>query len=369
MKILLFIPALNAGGAERVMVTIANYLVCEGNTVEILTLNTDNSFYMIDKRIQVKGMNLIITNTGLKRKFDILYMEFMRRREFIRETNKFNPDVVLSFLNTTNFIALSAKKQVSCPIIVSERNDPLCYSKFIQFLCKKIYKKADILVCQGKKVSDYYKKFGIDCRVVPNPLNSKAVGLYTGNWKNKIVTVGRLIEAKNQQMLIKAFAKISDKYPDYTVEIYGEGPLKEDLYNLIKKLNLENRVLLCGNKKNIMTLVSDYCCFVLSSNYEGFPNVLLEAMASGLPVISTNFSTGIANELIKNGVNGYVIDTNDINKLSSKLEKLIVDENLNLTMRKNNLIMNKIYSEDLICKRWSSLLKEQSDRGHNDRKA
>lgn len=359
MRVLLFIPALNAGGAERVMVTLANYLAKQNNEIEILTLNSDYSFYSVNGGVTVKGMNLSISSSGIKRKLDIVVKEILRRKAFIEEVNNFDADVVLSFLNTTNFIALSAIKHIKCPLIISERNDPSSYSRFAKLACKMLYPKASTVVCQGKKVSDYYSKFGAKCRVIPNPLNPAAVGKMSESYIKKIVAVGRLIEAKNHALLINAFAKIASKYPDYSVEIYGEGELEGQLNNQIEELGLSNRVKLCGTRKNIMTLVSDYCCFVLPSNYEGFPNVLLEAMASGLPVISTDFSTGIARDLISEDVNGYVISINDADALAEAIEKLILDADKNLKMRKKNVEINEVFSEDRICKKWMALLSER----------
>ena len=367
MRILLFIPALNSGGAERVMVTISNYLSKRGHTVEILTLNYDYSFYQIDDSVIVRGMNLSIKNKGIKRKFEILYKELYRRHKFIKEVNDFRPDVVLSFLNTTNFIALSSIKRIHCPLIVSERNDPLSYSKIAQFLCRKLYPKARTIVCQGTKVADYYRKIGAKCVVIANPLNTSAIGEFIENGNNKLVTVGRLEEAKNQELLIKAFAEVVKKHPNYVLEIYGEGNLENELKLLISRLGLSEKVFLCGTRKNVMATVSDYNCFILSSNYEGFPNVLLEAMASGLPVVSTNFSTGVAEELIIDDINGYLVPINDVHKLSEAIEKIIVDNDKNKRMRKENIKIRELFSEEVVCEKWERLLLENCTRGKNDR--
>ena len=148
---------------------------------------------------------------------------------------------------------------------------------------------ADGCVFQTKQAQDYYKNI-LRCEsiVLRNPLNPDfKVSPYSGQRKKKIVTMGRLSEEKNQALLIRAFAKIADKYPEYMVEIYGDGPLHDELDQLIQKVGMEGRVLLMGRKNNVQQYIQDASVFVLCSNSEGMPNALLEAMALGLPSIAT----------------------------------------------------------------------------------
>lgn len=122
-------------------------------------------------------------------------------------------------------------------------------------------------------------------------------------------------------MLIRAFAKIASKYPDYTLFIYGEGPLRRDLESLIKTLHLGNQVFLQGFKKNIHELISDAEFFILSSDFEGLSNALLEAMCMGIPCITTNVS-GI-DEVIHDKINGVLVSPGDEEKMVQAMDLLI----------------------------------------------
>lgn len=359
MRVLFFIPAMNSGGAERVMASICNSIVeMDDMEIELLTMNTSSSFYPLNPRIKRVDMEEVLPSSGMKRFIELPYCEYRRRKKFINEVNSFCPDVVVSFLFTTNIIALSASEKIGCPIVVSERNDPTHYSKLTQLMCKRYYKKSDVIVCQGHKVQEYYSLSGGKCTVIPNPISIDAVGKYSSYRKDTIVSVGRLTAAKNHEMTIRAFSKIHPSFPSFELHIYGEGEQKDELNELIKDLNVENYVKLKGSIVNIFTKVSDAKVFILSSNYEGFPNVLVEAMASGLPVISTDFSSGIARELIQDGKNGFLIPVGDQSELEKKLSQLLSSQALIDQFSVSNLCLADEYSVNSISTKWINLLKE-----------
>jgi len=357
LRIFFFIPALNAGGAERVIVTLANYFAHCGHEVEILTFNNGSSFYNIDSLVHVKGMNITFANHGFKKLFEIVNVESKRKKALIQEANSFKPDVIVSFLFTTNIIAIMARNKLKSPVIVSERNDPLHYSFFKRMLCKYLYNKSDGIVCQGKMVESFYKnKRRARTKIIPNPVNSAAIGDYSPQRTKRIIAVGRLISAKNFPILIKAFSMLPGECSQFILEIYGEGPLKQELMALIKQFNMEKRIFLMGNKKDVMKHISNASCFVLCSNFEGFPNVLLEAMASGLPVISTNFTSGVAKELIEDGVNGYVVPVDDVSSLNEAVVKIISSNKTQNLMGKNNLSVRERFSEKSVCQQWEDFI-------------
>lgn len=362
MRVLFFIPAMNSGGAERVMATICNSIVeMENMEIELLTMNTNSSFYSLNPKIHKVDMQEVISSSGVKRFIELPYREYMRRRKFIKEVNGFCPDVVVSFLFTTNIIAVSASNNIKCPIIVSERNDPTHYNKIIQFFCKKFYRKSSVIVCQGKKVQEYYSSSGGNCIVIPNPINVEAIGKYSSERKDIVVSVGRLTAAKNHKMTIKAFSNIHTKFPSFELHIYGEGEQKDELLDLIKDLKAESYIKLMGSKVNIFANVSASKAFVLASNYEGFPNVLVEAMSSGLPVISTDFSSGVANELIHDGENGFLIPVGDQHELEKKLSLLLSSDDLIHKFSVSNLSLLEEYSVNAISNKWVNLLKNISN--------
>lgn len=361
MKILLFIPSLMAGGAERVMSTVANYL-SQDHTVEILMINEITPFYSLNENVTTKYVKTGKRKPGILGAFLFLGTEIKRRKAFIKEVHDYKPDVILSFLTTTNVIALlSLNKIKGIPLIVSERNDPGLYKKSVRWLINKLYPKADLIVCQGKRVAEFFNKIHGRTVVVPNPLNQAALGKFHEKRSDKLVTVGRLTAAKNQKLLIDSFFEIHTEYPNHTLEIYGEGELKEELSNYIDSLNMQNKIKLMGTRKNVMHYIDDAACFILPSNFEGFPNVLIEAMASGLPVISTDFPTGIAKELICDGINGYVVPTDNKKEMVRALRKVLSSEDEQNKIGKNNLQIAEIYSEKNICKLWKDILAKSLD--------
>lgn len=358
MKILFFAPALNSGGAERVIATISNELAKNGDQVEILLLNSDSSFYTLREEVSVVGLNEVISTSGIKRALSIPVVEYRRKKGFVKEVNRFRPDIVISFLYTTNVLSLLSKNKLDMPLIVSERNDPTKYGTVKQMICRKLYPAADRIVCQGSVVEKYYQSCGGRCTVIPNPVNAGAVGAFRSEKKHRIVTVGRLTPAKNHKLLIDAFDGIKEAFPDYTLEIYGEGELRDDLNGYIESLGLSDRVFLMGSRQNVMAELNDATCFVLSSDYEGFPNVLVEAMSTGIPVISTDFPSRIARELIRHGENGFLFPTNGKEELIPLLRKLLSDAELQQKFARSNLDVIHQYSEANIAKSWRELCEE-----------
>ncbi len=142
----------------------------------------------------------------------------------------------------------------------------------------------------------------------------------------------------------------------YIVEIYGQGPEYNSLNQTIRSLHLENNIFLMGTKNNVMQSIYDARLLVITSNYEGFPNVLVEAMASGLPVISTNFPTGVARELIKDGINGYVIPRNNKKELAGAMVKILRDPQMQKRMGEENRKITSRFELNKIIDQWIAVL-------------
>lgn len=168
---------------------------------------------------------------------------------------------------------------------------------------------------------------------------------------NRIVAVGRLSNQKNYQMLIEAFSIIKDDFPQCNLEIYGEGPLRDELDSLIKKYGLSDRVFLMGAFPDVLERIYGSRLFVMSSKYEGMPNALMEAMSMGIPVISTDCPCGGPSELIQDGVNGFLCENGDPVALSRKMSYVLRKDNLN-TVIKNEKLICRTHSQDSIFREW-----------------
>jgi len=262
MRIMMVITGMKSGGAERVMATLCNELSKE-HEVQLSILKSQNSDYYLSPKIKVVGGN-------------IHHKNFFKSIYFIkREIENKKPDIILSFMTKSNIVALVAKElsKYKVPVIIAERANPHNTSKIISLIRKYIYQKADGCVFQTKWAQEYYKNI-LKCEsvIIKNPLTPEfKVEKYNGPKKQKIVCTARLSKEKNQKLLINAFNIIKDKYPNYKVEIYGEGPLRETLKNQIETLNLQNSVFLMGRKKNIQKHIKEAEIFVLPSNSEGMP--------------------------------------------------------------------------------------------------
>lgn len=354
-RVLLLIPALNAGGAERVMVTLANEWSKTAD-VTLMVFNDGRCFYTLSERVHLTCMNLMPEKKGIARLMSIPGTEIKRFLEINKEIRTGGYDFVLSFCYTTNmFASISAMLNKEKRVLISERNDPYGYSKPIRFLINRLYRKCDTVICQNQMVKNYFEtqKFKNKLTILPNPVNFADIpGERPKEIRKTIVNVGRLIEQKNQILLIDAFSEISSRFKEYNLVIYGIGPLEGALRKRIQELKLEDRVELLGTKKKVMFEVNNCSIFVLSSNFEGFPNVLIEAMATGLPVISSDFPTGIAKELIRNENNGYLFKVNDKEQLVESLEKLLSREKEFLLIGENNRNVATGYRDEVISNKW-----------------
>lgn len=289
MKILFTTGCMNEGGAERVVANLANAFAKDNEVSIVITindtskyeLNSDILFYSLDEDKVPK--NIVLKNVK-------------RMKKFKKIIKCFKPDIIVSFLPEPSYRALLLSFFNKIPVIVSVRNDPKVEYKSLKdkILMRLLYPLASGFVFQTKEAQEYFgSKIQSKSIVIPNPVDKRFLEKNCeGQRSNTIVTVGRLEEQKNHELLINAFSKITNEIPEYKLIIYGEGSLRERLEQQIKNLKLEEKVLLPGVEKNIEEKIYNARLFVLSSNYEGMPNALMEAMALGIPSISTDCPCG-----------------------------------------------------------------------------
>lgn len=356
MKIVFFLPSLENGGAERVVSLLANEM-SKKNDIYILLLNDSHSDYYIEKNVKIVPFNCVVDREHgiIKKAFSIFANEIRRFMKYVQYINDINPDCIISMLFTTNILAVFSNLFLKKYLIVSERNDPKSYSGFKQLLITKFYKKAKYIVCQSDYVKNYF-----NCSnsvVIYNPVDTEfVVKSKQNNACFRIMTAGRLVEQKNQKMLINAVKRVIDDGFDCKLDIYGEGDLRTSLEKQIKAMNLEKKVFLRGFSNDIKKEMLTSDLFVLSSNFEGFPNVLIEAMSCCLPVISTKFPTGIASVLIAEDMNGFLIDVGDEDSLVMKIEKIISNPLDFLQLREIDYKMVSNFTAKKISAQWLNLI-------------
>jgi N-acetylgalactosamine-N,N'-diacetylbacillosaminyl-diphospho-undecaprenol 4-alpha-N-acetylgalactosaminyltransferase len=298
-KAVFFINSLAGGGAERVVSTLINNLVNKYDCYIILLENTIS--YDIDNRIKVIHLNSKL-NSGFLKFISLFFLAFKLSK--IIKQYQFN--MVISFLARANYINILSNTFTKHKVIISERIAPSSMyadnsltAKINKFLISHLYNKADNIISVSKAIKqDLINNFNISImqNVIYNPYNLSNIETLSTQKLDKdiqeksIITVGSLCTRKNHSLLLNSFANISDK--DYKLYILGIGEELDNLKNLTQELHIENRVVFLGFDANPYKYLFKCDIFVLTSNSEGFPNVLVEALSCGLPVIATDCLSG-----------------------------------------------------------------------------
>lgn len=336
----------STGGAERVMTVLCNKFVEMGIESTIIVRQSTKSSYPLDKRVRV----ISTTVNDISNK----YIRNIKRNFMLRnEIKKSNPDVIISFMTGMNIQVLLYTIGLKIPIIISERNNPATdISKRDMPLVKLLYPRAAGYVFQTDDARNWFSKsiasVGI---VIANPISDK-LPIRESITQGKIVNEGRLSAQKNQRMLIDAFEKFSKIYPEYKLFIYGDGPEENNLKKYIKENKLEKNIILMGYASDVMEQIKDAECFVLSSDYEGMPNALMEAMGIGIPCISTDCPCGGPRYLIDNMENGILTDVGNSQQLVDAMISIANNKILANSLGKKATEVNKKLDANVIAKQW-----------------
>ena len=349
MKISFFIGSLRRGGAERVISILANDYCARGWDVDIVLLLQNQVDYPLDNKINVVD---ITGNGGSYFKNAFHWLSGIRRY-----LKKRKPERVVSFVGRINALVLTAAMGLKQNIVVSERNDPKHDGRgaLMSRYCNWIYRFARAIVYQNEHEKSCFDA-GLASKgyIIPNPVQVNATRL--DNAEMTIVTAGRLTEQKNQAMLLRAMARIHEKCPDVTCKIYGEGDLRNDLQAQICQLGLEQTVSLEGNVLDIHERLAQSGIFVLTSNFEGLSNALIEAMMVGLPCITTDYPG--ARELITHGENGIVVPMDDDAELAAQMEKLLLDKAYATQLSQQGQQDSQKFKAETVLAQWHAVIEE-----------
>lgn len=277
--------------------------------------------------------------------------------------DEIKPDVIISFLTGTNIRTMRAAQPLGIPIILSERTAPSRpFPQMRQYieLRKKWYPGADCLVVQTSEAAAYYDEIMQGkLQVIPNPVLPPAQHYpHSHDERNRIIAIGRLVHEKGYDRLLAAYQKIFHLHPSWTLEIWGDGPLGETLEDLIEDYHLQDCVKLMGTTNEIGRELAHADIFVMTSRYEGFPNALCEAMASGLPSIVFDCPVG-PRAIIKDGVNGLLVENDNIDAFANILSELMVDSQQRSMLGKQALEVLDDYSLDHVTGLWDAVIDKQ----------
>ena len=314
MKISFFIGHMGYGGAERVISLLANDYCSRGWETDIVMLLSNDVVQKIDPRVRLVDLSI---NGGSYVKRAPRWLSSIRGY-----LKKEKPDCVVSFIGRINALVLTAALGLKTTVIVSERNDPRHdgRGKGMLAYCDAIYRTAKTVVFQTKAeeacFSQAVKNRGA---IIPNPVSVEGAVRQEPEGFS-VITAGRLAEQKNHKMLMDAVELVRQQLPEACCTIYGEGELREELEAYVAEKGMGAFVSLPGHATDIHKKVAAASAFVLTSEYEGLPNALIEAMMLGVPCITTDYPG--AEEVVEDGVTGFIVPRKDPRALAEKLLEL-----------------------------------------------
>jgi len=355
MRISFVIGSLAAGGAQRVLILLTEALVKRGHEVTVLTINgVEKDSFSLPDAVRRKALNL---STGIE-----VLLHLLKFRTSIRATK---PEVIVSFIEMTNIITLLVTRGLNIPVVVSERSAPEAFEEhpFLNWVRAWSYSFASRIVVQSQGALHHFlPSFKKTTVIVPNPVVcppeiSSPQKLFS---RPMVLAVGRLHEVKQFERLITAFAMIKDKHADWGLTILGDGPMKNVLKQLGQELALGERFSLPGHVPSPYTFLKQADLFVMTSRIEGFPNALCEAMACGLPVISTDCPSG-PREVIRDGIDGLLVKNEDTHAISKAMDRLMSNETERRRFASKSVEITQRFDLERVTKMWELIFLESLD--------
>lgn len=359
-KIMFITSSMSSGGAERVISILTKKFTEKNYQVIVLSTFTENNlkdFYELPRSVirvkladYIKIKKIFILNSIIK---------FFTFRKIIKD---YKPDIIISFTSYINILSLVCLIGFKIPIVVSERVNPFKHNInfFLTIIRPIAYKFAKNVVCQTSNLTLQVKKaWGLKNVVtIENPLSEKIPKINKWNKRENIVlSIGRLDKQKGHDMLIKAWSMLDNK-KGWKLLIIGSGAEKKNLISIVKSLNLTREVEIKDTVKNIWKEYNKSKIFILPSRYEGYPNVLIEAMAMGNAVIATDCKSG-PREIIKK--NGILTDIK-IESIYKGLKLLLFDKKKQIKFSNKYLSVRKKFDSEFVYRKWNKIITDITEK-------
>lgn len=363
-KLLFIIPTLGHGGAQKVIVDLLDYLANSNVTANkfklfLLTFREEkNPVHVVNSKVSLTSIDAIQNDSA---SFSKLLLSPLKLR---KKVQSIEPDLIISFQDIANFPTILATVGLHIPLIVSERNDPKHYTgaTLRTIIRNLLYPIAAKIVVQTENIAASMPRFlrNRSVVIIPNVVPKAPLQAKTDTPKQNrffVISAGRLETQKNHKLLIESFSTLKTEHKNWSLIIYGEGSLRKKLATQIKNLGLEKCASLEPATDNIFKALSQAHLFVLSSDHEGFPNILAEAVSVGLPSIGFKSVSGVT-ELIINSENGTLLSEAQRNTtdLAKSMSELMNDPSKRKQMSMNCAQVSSKFRHEIVYAQWLEII-------------
>ena len=366
-RVVLVISSLRPGGAERVISIMANHWARRGCGITLVTIDAGSAdFYALDPRVTRVALGVAGNSYGVR---DALARNADRVRRLRHAIRAARPHAVISFMTSTNVLAVIAARLERVPVIISERTDPTQdgASTIWNGLRRLVYPRAQAVVVQTPEVHRWAETFLSPHRVrtIPNPvllppeteMGDDDPRPASSDQRRRIVAMGRLESQKGFDVLLRAFAKCRADFPDWSLVIIGEGEDRLSLGSMASELGVADAVTMPGLVRNPFAVLRSADLFVLSSRCEGFPNALLEAMAVGMAVVATDCRNG-PRHIVRHGIDGVLIPPDDVAAMADAMAGLMGNDLYRRALGARAVEVKERFSVDRVMAEWERLLEQ-----------
>lgn len=354
-KILFVVSQLKVGGAAKMIKYVANLCVSHFGSVTMMSYLDD---YTPDDLIPgIKRIDL-----GLRiNRIPLWRIKALVKHRRVLKKGKY--DIVCTFLPDMSLMSRLAAFGLDTIVVSAERGDPFEFSKFWNIVMSWCYAQSDYCFFQLEKARDFFgERVAKHSFVIPNPyVPIEGITPFNGNRKKTIVSAGRFADQKRFDILIQAFAEVHEAHQEYRLVLYGDGDRKPLYLDLARKLGIENYVDFPGYVKNVAACIREDGIFVLSSDYEGIPNSLIEAMSVGLPCVATDCTPGGPDFLTDSGKRGLLVPIRDADAMAKAICRIIEDPGLAESLSKEAAKIVEVLDIEVINKMWIEAFTQMID--------
>lgn len=351
MRIAIIISTLGCGGAEGVVSRMSERWATNGRDVTIVCIGRAGTFRKLDDRVKVVELDMLRESRG---RLDSALRNMKRAVRLRRALLRIGPDVAISFMDTTNVLALLASLRAQWGTIVCERSVPSekPLGRPWRYLRRLLYPSARAVVVQSRSAA---RGLPGRLKILPNFVAPVKGGDETDVDENLVVAMGRLSDEKGYDLLLRSMALVRERKPSAKLSIWGDGEERLSLERLAASLGLSDSVSFPGITRHPEKSFQAAQVYALSSRYEGFPNALCQAMAAGVPAVAFACPGGVP-EIVRHDLDGILVDSGSVEALADGLLHFIGDRDRRRRFGARAREITERFSEHRVMSLWEGLL-------------